>query len=190
VPDGTYLVRIHFADGASGGRAMDYTIEDEKVLDDFSIADAAGGAGKAIVKQFTVTVDDGNGLQISARQDGGNDAFDAGIEIIGMQVNHTISMARPPVPLQSVHLQSHMRSASEHVITYSILQPARIQLAIVSIHGQRVRTLFDGFASSGEHDVVWNGTDEHGRSVSPGIYACQLSYGRKKATILISKHTK
>jgi hypothetical protein len=190
IADGTYLVRLHFADAATSGRAMDYTIEGEKVLDDFSIVDAAGGANKAVVKQFTVTVDDGDGLQISARKDGGNDAFEAGIEIIGMQANRTIQFARPPVPLQSVHLHAHQRSTSEHAITYSLLRPCRIQLAIVSIHGQKIRTLFDGYASAGDHDVVWNGADMNGKSVSPGIYACQLTYGRKKATILISKHTK
>ncbi|MBD3392823.1 MAG: hypothetical protein GF418_12020, partial [Chitinivibrionales bacterium] len=82
VPDGNYTVRLHFYDEHEEyARAMDYTIEGEKVLDDFDIVAEAGGPGNAIVKDFPVTVDDGNGIQIVAEQDGGNDVFEAGIEI-------------------------------------------------------------------------------------------------------------
>lgn len=87
VPNGDYTVRIHFYDEETGGgRAMDYTIEGVKVLDDFSIVDEAGGAGRALVRDFAVTVADGNGLQIVAEKDGGNDAFEAGIEVFAAGV--------------------------------------------------------------------------------------------------------
>jgi hypothetical protein len=83
IPDGTYTVRLHFYDGAGGsGRAMDYSIEGIKVLDDFNIVEAAGGGGRALVREFTAVVSDGDGLQISAEKDGGDDAFEAGIEIL------------------------------------------------------------------------------------------------------------
>jgi hypothetical protein len=83
VPNGSYTVRLHFYDavGASG-RAMDYTIEGVRVLDDFSITAAAGGGGKALVREFPIEVTDGDGLQIVAEKDQGNDAFEAGIEIL------------------------------------------------------------------------------------------------------------
>ncbi len=83
IPDGNYTVRLHFTDGHTGGdgRAMDYTIEGEKVIDNFSIQQEAGGINKAIVKEFTVTVADGNGMQIVCDSDQGNDVFEAGIEI-------------------------------------------------------------------------------------------------------------
>ncbi len=84
VLDGTYTVRLHFYDEHGSGRAMDYTIEGVKVLDDFSIA-AEVGTGKALVKEFSVVVSSagGSGLQIVAEKDTGNDAFDCGVEIIG-----------------------------------------------------------------------------------------------------------
>ncbi|MBD3239379.1 MAG: hypothetical protein GF331_02250, partial [Chitinivibrionales bacterium] len=83
IANGTYTVRLHFTDQHDGNRLMDYTIEGVKVLDGFNIADAAGGTCKAIVKDFEVTVSDGNGLQIIAAKDNGNDVFEAAIEIIG-----------------------------------------------------------------------------------------------------------
>ncbi len=83
VSDGSYTVRLHFYDASgASGRAMDYTIEGVRVLDDFSIVQAAGGGGKVLVKEFPVEVTDGNGLQIVAEKDQGNDVFETGIEII------------------------------------------------------------------------------------------------------------
>jgi len=89
VPAGEYIVRIHFFDNVGGtGRAMDYTIEGTKVLDDFSIVAAAGGGGKVLIREFNVTVD-GDGLQIVAEKDQGNDAFETGIEVIARSTSDT-----------------------------------------------------------------------------------------------------
>ncbi len=92
VADGTYTVRLHFGDAYGGGRAMDYTIEGVKVIDGLDIA-AEVGTYKALVKEFTVTVADGDGLQITARKDGGNDVFECGIEILAGAAEPT-----PPAP--------------------------------------------------------------------------------------------
>lgn len=82
VPNGTYTVRLHFTDTHEGDRAMDYTIEGTKVLDDFNIVSAAGGTNAAVVKEFAVEVSDGDGLRIEGKMDQGNDVFEAGIEVI------------------------------------------------------------------------------------------------------------
>ncbi len=81
--DGAYTVRMHFVDGISSNRAMDYTIEGRKVIDDLDVEHEAGGLYKPLVKEFPVTVLDGNGLEIVCEKDSGNDVFEAGIEIIG-----------------------------------------------------------------------------------------------------------
>lgn len=81
VPNGSYTVRIHFTDGYATGRRMDYTIEGVKVIDGLNVADETGGTYQALVKSFDVTVSDGNGMQILAEKDDGNDVFESGIEI-------------------------------------------------------------------------------------------------------------
>ena len=82
LPDGDYTVRIHFVEGGTGSnRAMDYTIEGVLVLDDFQITSEVDNY-EALVKSFAVTVDDGNGIQIECAVGGGNDVFEAGIEIL------------------------------------------------------------------------------------------------------------
>ncbi|MBW2703887.1 MAG: PD40 domain-containing protein [Deltaproteobacteria bacterium] len=79
VPDGTYTLRLHFAD-AYGDRSMDYFVEGEQILDDFDISTEAGGANLALVKDFPITVTDGDGIQIQA--EGTGDVFEAGIEVL------------------------------------------------------------------------------------------------------------
>lgn len=79
VPDGVYLLRLHFAD-AFADRDMDYFVEGLQILDGFDIASEAGGVNRALVKTFTVAVSDGNGLQIEPQSV--EDVFEAGLELI------------------------------------------------------------------------------------------------------------
>jgi hypothetical protein len=81
VPDGQYVVRLHFVMN-SGGRRMNYAIEGEMVLSDYGVIEEAGGTEIAWVRDFPVTVSDGNGLQIEATGIDGSDVFEAGVEVI------------------------------------------------------------------------------------------------------------
>ena len=85
VPDGAYTVRIHFYDdySPSDGRAFTVTVEGQDMLTDYSIIQAAGGLGRAAIETFSVSVSDGNGMQLDLDKASGNDAFCSGIEIIG-----------------------------------------------------------------------------------------------------------
>ncbi|MFC1611912.1 malectin domain-containing carbohydrate-binding protein, partial [Myxococcota bacterium] len=79
VPDGSYAVRLHFAD-AHDNRSMTYTIEGTIVLESFDPVTAAGGTNRAYVETFTVLVDDGDGIQIVAESS--DDALEAGVEVL------------------------------------------------------------------------------------------------------------
>lgn len=84
VPNGDYLVRLHFSDehDAEGKmREMNFVIENRRALQGFNVA-AAGGTSKAVVREFPVTVADGNGLQIVGEEPKGGDVFASGIEIL------------------------------------------------------------------------------------------------------------
>ncbi len=60
-------------------------------------------------------------------------------------------------------------------ISFANDRPACVKLEIFNIKGQKVRTLVDETLSAGTHRVVWDGTDELGRSVSSGLYMYRLS---------------
>jgi Tol biopolymer transport system component len=62
-------------------------------------------------------------------------------------------------------------------ISFSLDTAGHAGLAVISLTGQRVRTLVDGARGAGRHEVVWNGCDERGVRVSSGTYVARLTCG-------------
>ncbi len=52
--------------------------------------------------------------------------------------------------------------------------PVRVELKVLNLLGQAIRTLVDEERPAGYHQVVWNGRDESGRQVSTGIYLYKI----------------
>ncbi len=59
-------------------------------------------------------------------------------------------------------------------ISFSIPEEAKVSLKIFNIKGQRVKTLYTGFAEAGKHTMTWNGEDENNKPVASGIYFYKL----------------
>jgi M6 family metalloprotease-like protein len=55
--------------------------------------------------------------------------------------------------------------------------PIHTSLKIYNICGQLVKTLLDEDKPGGDYDLLWNGRDEGGKTVSSGIYFYKLSVG-------------
>lgn len=49
-----------------------------------------------------------------------------------------------------------------------------VKLRIYNLLGQEVRSLINGSIPAGYHDVLWDGKDNSGNSVSSGIYLYRL----------------
>lgn len=73
-----------------------------------------------------------------------------------------------PNPL---HLTDGQATAT---IEFFIPEAAPIQIAIFSLTGQKVRTLFNGKTAAGPGKAIWDGTDDTGNNVPSGIYFYQL----------------
>ena len=58
-------------------------------------------------------------------------------------------------------------------ITYSISTPSRVELKIYSPEGRLVKTIARD-VQPGEHTVEWDGTDDTGSYVTPGMYLCRI----------------
>jgi len=59
-------------------------------------------------------------------------------------------------------------------ISFELPEPAQVDLTIYNLKGQFVRKVFNAFASPGEYEAFWDGTDEQGRVVSTGFYLYKL----------------
>jgi flagellar hook assembly protein FlgD len=55
--------------------------------------------------------------------------------------------------------------------------PGPVRVALYDVAGRRVALLEDGYRETGEHTLVWNGRDDAGRRVSPGVYVARLEAG-------------
>jgi hypothetical protein len=55
-------------------------------------------------------------------------------------------------------------------IRFSLANSRELSLGIYDVSGRRVRTLGGGVVSEGRHSLPWDGKDEDGLQVSPGIY--------------------
>ena len=61
------------------------------------------------------------------------------------------------------------------IISYSIKEADQmVRLDIYNARGQLVKTLVNQIQASGNHHIVWNGTDEAGEAVSAGLYLYRL----------------
>jgi hypothetical protein len=58
----------------------------------------------------------------------------------------------------------------------------RVNLRIYNIHGQLVKTVFDGTKGPGYHVLEWDGTNNQGISVSSGVYFARFEGGRTVLT--------
>jgi hypothetical protein len=59
-------------------------------------------------------------------------------------------------------------------IAFSLPKSDRISLSIYNQKGQLVKTLSEQVYTKGEHTIIWDGTDIHGRKVSSGIYLLRM----------------
>ena len=49
-----------------------------------------------------------------------------------------------------------------------------VNMQIFDIAGREIARLIDGWVESGEHTVLWDGSDHAGRATGPGIYFCRV----------------
>lgn len=57
-------------------------------------------------------------------------------------------------------------------ILYRLAVPSEFSLRIYDPSGRLVRTLVEGRVPGGAHEAAWDGRDEQGRLVGPGVYFC------------------
>ena len=67
-------------------------------------------------------------------------------------------------------------------ISFTVPTAGQISLSIYSPTGQLVRTLVDGSVDSGQHSIVWDGTDLTGRPAASGVYVYRLTGDQRTIT--------
>jgi hypothetical protein len=68
-------------------------------------------------------------------------------------------------------------------IQFEIAQTTTLHLAIYDLSGRRLRTLLEAqILEAGGHEIVWDGCDDSGASMSSGVYLCRISGNNNSET--------
>ncbi len=54
--------------------------------------------------------------------------------------------------------------------SYSLANESKVSLTLFNVKGQKIKTLVNENQTAGNHQIIWDGTDDHGKTVSTGIY--------------------
>ena len=73
-------------------------------------------------------------------------------------------------------------------IAFSLAKADKVEIVIYNLKGQKVKTLLSDNLLAGNHSIVWDGTDDKGKTLSSGIYLVKMKTGKtidtRKITML------
>ena len=56
------------------------------------------------------------------------------------------------------------------LISYTISEPGPVSVNIYDFRGILIKTLYNGHLAAGQHEIIWDGTDDHGSLTAAGVY--------------------
>ncbi len=67
-------------------------------------------------------------------------------------------------------------------INYELPQSGHVTLKVFNLSGKKIKLLENAVKEAGTHHVIWDGTNDYGRSVSSGIYICHMEFSNRSDT--------
>ena len=72
-------------------------------------------------------------------------------------------------------------------LVYSVPDGGHVRIGVYNAAGRRVRQLVSGASAAGSHTITWDGRNDSGAAVSPGIYFCRLAVGDERRTVRVTR---
>jgi hypothetical protein len=98
-----------------------------------------------------------------------------GVDVVPAAGAWAIEPARPNPFTDALSVPLSMESA------------ATVQAAVYTADGRRLRTLADGRFAAGSHVLAWDGRDEAGRAVAPGVYFVRVRGAGEARTAKVTR---
>jgi len=67
-------------------------------------------------------------------------------------------------------------------ISFTLKEASDVKIDVYNITGQYVKTLINKHLEADNHNIVWNGNDNEGKSVSSGVYLYKMQAGKYTST--------
>ncbi|MCX7995746.1 MAG: T9SS type A sorting domain-containing protein, partial [candidate division WOR-3 bacterium] len=84
--------------------------------------------------------------------------------------------------VSGLEVMPNMMNQKGGTIRYHLNRNGPVQLRIFDISGKLVRKLVDRYMPQGSYMTFWNGNDDSGKQVAPGVYFVILETGSEKIT--------
>lgn len=132
---------------------------------------ALAGEGAMVQLRFRVKKDGPTDLRFE-----NVDARDVANEAV--ELHGTVLQSAPGQP--SVVSRSMLRTNVPNPfnpstkVRFALAAQGQVDVKIYDVAGRLVRTLVSGVRDAGEHEIVWDGTDDGGRGVSSGTYLLRM----------------
>ncbi len=86
-----------------------------------------------------------------------------------------------------VFLGSHPNPFNaQTVIVFELAEAGEVTLEVFDLLGRKVRTLVQETVAAGEHDLVWDGTNEQGAALPSGRYYLRARLNQESKTVLMA----
>lgn len=109
-----------------------------------------------------------------------------GTDLYAQRMPLAVTLAAPLVASQALTLTASPNPArASTTLGFTLAAAAHMRVSLHDTAGRRVRTLWDGAAASGEHRIVWDGRDDAGRELPPGLYLARLLAGEREGRITL-----
>jgi len=124
---------------------------------------------------------DGGGLMVFGG-DLGEDYYLGGTCYLDVGDSLAVSSWSTNLPVTGPTLNVFAIGTGTVRIDYTMARGERVELDVVSVSGQRVKTLLSGIAKSSGGSLLWDGRDNRGRKLGQGLYFSRLRSGASQVT--------
>jgi len=89
-------------------------------------------------------------------------------------------LVREPAPAIGIPARTSLAAAAPNpfqqttTIEFGLSQSGRVDLSIYTVDGRRIRTLVSGLHEAGIFRIPWDGRDDRGVALRPGVYYARL----------------
>jgi len=104
----------------------------------------------------------------------------------GTAGNPAAAVEQGVVPVLALGLAQPNPARNRMGFSFSLPSDAFVAVRLYDASGRLVRTLLDAAMSAGTYYAYWNGTDNAGRRVAPGIYYYELRATGKRLSKQVS----
>lgn len=142
------------------------------------------GGGQNFAQGGAYTLGGSTGQAIAGELAGGAYALSGGFWVGAVPANVGVATGPDPIPRAfGARTGGPNPFAGSTSIQFELPAGRDVAVAVFGLDGRAVRRLLDGHREAGRHAVVWDGRDDGGHPVTPGVYFVRVEAGHESASL-------